>query len=655
VREVRVWRIGGVALLSLGVLGGAPPSQEELAPADAEVERLLEGAAPPASALGVEASYFVSLQVDRIASADIRRARLVLRVDLSTFGDGPQRPDRLDVHFGLRFADGRDTLFTRVRRSRREPFEASKTFRIDMVVPRQGVLRAAVVVVDPDSGLSGAAVASPIWADMRPLDPLPTEPVAAGEAAPEPLVVDLGPYAPVGSAAMVATPIEMPAVRLLLPAKEVFVGRLELGALVGVSGVARVRYDIDGETVGEASAEPWSVRYKFDRLGLAHTIEAVALAADGREVGRDVARVNLPGDALWVRVLPPVGEGSGRQVPIRVGVPQGASLRRVSLFLGDREIARAERNGFEVPLPPRAETGSYLRAEAELEDGRIVEDVVSFFDPGYGEQVEVSLIELYPRIVDAEGRPARVGADDLELVVDGERQRVDRVVPADELPLLVGVAIDTSGSMAKLVDPLRAQLADLLASLAPGRDRVFVTRFSERSVLAQPPTTDAALLAKAFAGVPIGGETALYDGIVHGLIQFDRKSTRRALFVLTDGYSTEGRFDGARTVPIARRLAVPIFALVAIEPKRVSLTLADQSSLARLAAASGGEYLRLVRREDLAPKLREMVEGLRAQTLVAFYPRAEASRKRKWHEVELRSKVPEIRVEGALGYFTGEE
>ncbi|MCB1009317.1 MAG: hypothetical protein KDB94_10530, partial [Acidobacteria bacterium] len=70
---------------------------------------------------------------------------------------------------------------------------------------------------------------------------------------------------------------------------------------------------------------------------------------------------------------------------------------------------------------------------------------------------------------------------------------------------------------------------------------------------------------------------------------------------------------------------------------------------------SGGEYLRLVRREDLAPKLREMVEGLRAQTLVAFYPGAEKSTRRKWHPVELRSRVAGIRVEGELGYFTGEE
>lgn len=472
---------------------------------------------------------------------------------------------------------------------------------------------------------------------------------------PEPLIVDLGPYAPVDPEATTAIPIEIPPVRLLLPAREVFVGRLELGALVGASGVARVRYDIDGETVGAASEEPWSVRYKFDRLGLAHTIEAVALAADGREVGRDIARVNLPGDAVWVRVLPPVGEGDERHVPVRVGVPEGASLSRVSLFLGELEIARSERSGFEVPLPLRAEIGSYLRAEADFEDGRSVEDVVSYFAPGYGEQVEVSLVELYPRIVDEEGRPARVGPEDLELFVDGAPLPVDRVVPAEELPLLVGIAIDTSGSMSKLVHPLRAQLAGVLASLAPGRDRVFVTRFWERSVLAQPPTSDADLLAHAFAVVPIGGNTALYDGIVHGLIQFDRRSTRRALFVLTDGYATEGRFDGARTLPIARRLGVPIFALVAIEPKRVSLTLADQSSLARLAAESGGEYLRLVRREDLAPKLREMVEGLRAQTLVAFYPGAEKSTRRKWHPVELRSRVAGIRVEGELGYFTGEE
>lgn len=625
----RVCKAGIAASVALAamVLTALAPRKVATPTPEARVRELLAGAMPAYDVVDVEATFYVG----RVAIQEhLMRARLALRLDPSAALATGERPDRIEVHFGVLYRDGSVETGSHTLSRDPEPDATARTRVIDLALRLGQVERAAVVVVESVRGARGEAVSWPVMADLGPESVAPVAPEREERT-------------------------ELPAIRLLLPPDAVLVGRRTIGALVGRPGISRVRFLVDGETIGEDERSPWEASFRFDRTGLRHRVEAIGLGADGREVARDFARVNAPGDEPWVRIFPPVVSGAGRVVRVRFGASPERRLSRLDLFLGDRLLASLRVPPYEAELPPAGPASSFLRAVVHFDDGAVVEDVEPLRGTEFGESIEVSLVELFPRIVDDQGNPARIDPADLLLVDDGVERPVDRIVFADELPLLLGIAVDNSGSMEPQIARLRQDLATVLRSLEPGRDRAFLTRFAARSIVAQAPTSDPAMLAGALEGLAVGGQTALYDGIVHALIQFDRKSLRRALVVLTDGFATQGRFDGPRTLPVARRLGVPVYWVVPSVHGWTYEGSPERISLLHLVRGTGGELVGVERPEDLAPRLTEILDDLRAQALVAFRPGSERSGRRHWHPVELRSKRPDVHIEGELGYFAGGE
>lgn len=74
------------------------------------------------------------------------------------------------------------------------------------------------------------------------------------------------------------------------------------------SGVARVELLLDGETIGWASAAPWTVECDFGPALLPHELVAVAYDVEGREVGRTRQRVNVPRSRAEARLALEGGE-----------------------------------------------------------------------------------------------------------------------------------------------------------------------------------------------------------------------------------------------------------------------------------------------------------------------------------------------------------
>jgi hypothetical protein len=124
--------------------------------------------------------------------------------------------------------------------------------------------------------------------------------------------------------------------------------------------------------------------------------------------------------------------------------------------------------------------------------------------------------------------------------------------------------------------------------------------------------------------------------------------------VLTDGINTAGRLDEKRVIEIARRLGVPVFPVFPSDLQtRIFLDRDPVGDLEFLAHETGGARVSFLAPEELGRELRRVFERLRAETLVTFVPGGERSGKASWRRVEIRPKVPGIKVEGELGYFAG--
>jgi Ca-activated chloride channel family protein len=145
-------------------------------------------------------------------------------------------------------------------------------------------------------------------------------------------------------------------------------------------------------------------------------------------------------------------------------------------------------------------------------------------------------------------------SDDNGRFVPGLRQE-DFIVYEDDQPVTVthfsaervavslGIALDTSGSMAgSKIQEARAALDRFLFDLLDKQDEVFLYRFSSTPVLLQPWTTDRQQLSKALRGAEPNGGTAMYDAVAEAIpLTVQGQNRKKALLVISDGNDTSSR------------------------------------------------------------------------------------------------------------------
>src|SRR5580658_222677 len=140
-----------------------------------------------------------------------------------------------------------------------------------------------------------------------------------------------------------------------------------------------------------------------------------------------------------------------------------------------------------------------------------------------------------------------LGKDDFSLSEDGRPQSIRYFLHESDLPLTLGLMVDTSGSQWKVLDEERgASLRFLDRVFRENKDHVFIMQFDSDVQVRQPLTGSIKKLDEAMAYVDGetmtqlrmrgGGGTVLYDAVARASDQVMKKQTgRKALIVLSDG------------------------------------------------------------------------------------------------------------------------
>ena len=256
--------------------------------------------------------------------------------------------------------------------------------------------------------------------------------------------------------------------------------------------VERVVFYFNGRRVAARNRAPYRARIDLgrgDRLG---RVEAVAFDAEDRELDRHELLVNQPPHAFWVRITEP-GEGllaGPVEVAAELKLPRGGRLMEMRFFVKDRLAETATEEPFrrEV-LVPVGDPESYLRVEAQLTDGRIAEDVLFLSRPGLSARIGVELVQLYVVATDRSGQPVRdLTAADFAVFEDDRAQELESFRIAFDLPLTLGLAIDTSSSLFLRMPDVKRAAVEFLESLEPRRDRAFLVGFGTEPRLVRAAT-----------------------------------------------------------------------------------------------------------------------------------------------------------------------
>ncbi|HEX9940523.1 MAG TPA: VWA domain-containing protein [Thermoanaerobaculia bacterium] len=439
---------------------------------------------------------------------------------------------------------------------------------------------------------------------------------------------------------------------LLPPAEDILVGLWRTEAIVTGERIQKVTFLVDGKPQLTVARRPFAVEVRLERFPTEQTVRAQGYDAEGKLVAADEVILNQPRGAFNVRIVSP-GKGvkvQGRTLArAEVVVPDGRRIQSLEFRVNDRAVASLTKPPWqaEVSVPADADL-VYLTVLATLDDGTRAEAVRYLKSPQYVSEVDVNLVELYVAVTDRSGNLVRdLKQEDFEVYESGKPQEIAKFELVQNLPLVVGVLIDTSGSMAgSMVDTQKAAAGFLEGVLTP-RDKAFAVSFARRPRLEMPPTDDVGAVVQAIEGLQAVGDTALHDALVHSLYYFRGVQGQRALVLLSDGDDNASNINYKDALEYARRSGVAIYAIGLNLPP---FEAAVHAKLEEFAKATGGRVFFTHNAEELPGIYKQIENELRSRYLVA-YNSTEIGGQGGFRTVDVKLKKGGLKARTARGYY----
>jgi len=234
---------------------------------------------------------------------------------------------------------------------------------------------------------------------------------------------------------------------------------------------------------------------------------------------------------------------------------------------------------------------------------------------------EADLVVLPVSVTDHKNNfVAGLTQDDFQVFENSQPQTISHFDHTD-LPVTVGLVVDSSGSMG----PNRAEVAeaakDFLTSSNP-RDEVFVVNFNERVSFGLPPlvpfTSDVAQLQEGVLSGPSAGMTALYDATDLALNHLTMgNNDKKALIIISDGGDNASHEKFQQLLASAQHNSAIIYTIGIVSEIETDV---NPAVLKSLAAATGGKAFSPKSASDLPAICQQIAADLREQYMIAYVP-----------------------------------
>ncbi|HYI11257.1 MAG TPA: VWA domain-containing protein [Thermoanaerobaculia bacterium] len=422
--------------------------------------------------------------------------------------------------------------------------------------------------------------------------------------------------------------------------------------LASGSGIKSVEFWLDGKKIATRRNPPYTLDLDFGTVPRLRRIRVVALDSHGQTVTGDEIVVNTGTDPFRVRIAAPrvAPKVTGpTKVEIDVRVPEGKELNAVELYWNETRVATMYDPPFiHTVQVPKTEGVGYLRAVASLkEEGTDpVEDVVMVNSPDYMETIDVHLVEL-PTTVLRDGKPVNdLTEAAFQVLDDGKPVKLAKFEYVKNLPLSIGMAVDTSGSMDERMATARDTGAAFFQNVLRKGDKAFLVAFDSQPHMIQKWSGELHDIHSGLARLRPEESTALYDAVVYSLYNFLGMKGQKALVLLTDGKDTISKFTYEQALEYAQRAAVPIYAIgLGIRTTDIDV----KHKLNKLCAETGGTAYYIDDAKDLTRIYTDIENELRSQYILGFYPPSDVKSGGKWREVSV--DVAEGKVKTIRGYY----
>jgi Ca-activated chloride channel family protein len=230
-------------------------------------------------------------------------------------------------------------------------------------------------------------------------------------------------------------------------------------------------------------------------------------------------------------------------------------------------------------------------------------------------------------------------------------------VSTREVPVSIGVILDTSASMRDKLGVSIAAASDLLAIANPA-DEAFLLSVSTQPHRIVDFTSDFTSFHDLLLETRAEGDTALLDTTYLGLSRIRAaRNGRRALIVISDGIDNHSRYSRPELLRLVDEADVQIFTIRVASPRAgkaspVSVTeeAAGSTLLSELARRSGGLSFVATTLEHIKPAARQIGRAIRDEYVLAYHP-APSDGSGRWRSIQVKISASDLRVAARRGYY----
>ena len=393
-------------------------------------------------------------------------------------------------------------------------------------------------------------------------------------------------------------------------------------------------------------------------LGAATGRRAIVLITDGydensnatlEEVKRAVQESGVTVYALAVGGVAGIslkGESTLREIAEQSGGRVFFPAREGELVSAAETIATDTHNRFLITYSPQNQRkdGAWRAVSVTVPEGLRARTRAGYFAPDpppIRPTIEFTIQDESRSYVDVTAADVEVLEDDVPQSIDTFQEAVD--------PVSIVMVLDSSGSMKKATDLVKATASDFVREVRP-EDNLALITFADIPKFEHVLATNRQWTLDAIAKYNAVGGTALYDAVYNALIHLKPAKGRRAVVLLSDGRDE----NNPGTAPGSKHVFDDVLSL----QRQVGATFynvalganVDRTVLDTLATQSGGQVYAAVDANALGAQFRKIIDDLRRRYVLSY-----ASTNRiadgNWRKVEIRPRAPGQVVTTAGGYF----
>lgn len=292
-------------------------------------------------------------------------------------------------------------------------------------------------------------------------------------------------------------------------------------------------------------------------------------------------------------------------------------------------------------------------------------------------KVNVNVVQLFFNVKDKKGSLIpNLTKDNFEIFEDGKPQTIKYFAAESNLPLTLGIMIDSSGSQRNVIDMEKEVGGAFLRQILSDKDEAFVISFDITVDLLQDFTRDTHRLQAALdkakvnvdytsGGIPgMGGGpvpthnapgTLLYDAVYlssHDMLS--KEVGRKAMILLTDGQDEGSRLKLQDAIEAAQKADAIVYVLLCADRGFYGGFggYSGEGDMRKLTEQTGGRVINVGNKFDkLKEAFDQIAKELRSQYNIGYTP-TNTKQDGTYRKLEIKSKE-NYKIQARSGYYAG--